>query len=93
MGLSAKFSDNDSYTQSAQTISANNNQASLNAVISSNNHLNGSSIAGSSAINKTLVASFPIVNVAAENTIGAALGDVGQSQTVRTLVTDGGGIP
>jgi len=93
MGLASKFSDNDPYTQTVQVETSNNNAASLNAIIASNNHLNGSSIAGSSAVNKTLIAPFPVVNITAEDTIGAALGNVGQEQTVRVLSTDGGGIP
>jgi len=93
MGLQQKFSDTDAYVLTAQVMSSNNKQASLSAVIASNNHLAGSSIEGSSAVNKTLVAPFPIVNITAEDTIGAALGNVGQEQTVRVLSTDGGGIP
>lgn len=93
MGLQNKFSDNDPYVQTAQTVSANNNQASLSAVIASNNYLSGSSVAGSSAVNKTIAAHFPIVNVAAENTIGAALGDIGQVPAAINQLPDGGGIP
>ncbi len=93
MGLQNKFASDDPYVLTTQVSCANNNLASLNAVVASNDHLNGSSIAGSSAVNKTVVASTPIVNVTADNSLGAALGDVGQEQTVRVLSADGGGIP
>ncbi len=93
MGLSQKFSDNDPYNQTVQVMTSNNNSSTLNAVIASNNHLNGSSIAGSSAVNKTLIASFPIVNVTAEDSLGAALGNIGQEGAPINVLPDGGGIP
>lgn len=93
MGLANRFSDNDAYVQSAQTVTANNNQAGLNVAIAENDYLRASSVVSSGqAVTRTPGTPFPSVVTASQNTIGAALGDVGQEGTP-SQEPDGGGLP
>lgn len=93
MGLANRFSDNDPYIQSAQTVTANNNQASLNTAIAENDYLRASAVTSSGqSIIRTPGTPFPSVATASQNTIGAALGGIGQEGTP-SEEPDGGGIP
>ncbi len=79
---SGKFSDQDSYIQELQTLSANNNQAELNATLAENDYLRAkSAFFAQQSVTRNIASPFPNVSVAAANTVGAALGGIGQQGT------------
>lgn len=91
MGL--KFSLDDPYILSQAIQTANNNQASLQATLAETDFLRGSSVTSDTqALNATLGTPFPSAYQASQNTVGAALGDIGQEGTY-SEDTDGGGLP
>jgi len=93
MGLKQRFSSDDPYVLTQQIQTANNNQSTFNATVAENDHLRGKSVSISSqSIIRTPGTPFPQVLTAAEDTTGAALGDVGQTGTP-SQEPDGGGIP
>lgn len=93
MPLNNRFSGDDPYVLTQQISTSNNNAATLNATIAENDHLRGKSVSISSqAIIRVPGTPFPQVLTAAENTVGAALGNVGQFGTY-SQEPDGGGIP
>lgn len=91
MGL--KFSLDDPYILSQAIQTANNNQSSLQATLAETDFLRGSSVTSDTqALNATLGTPFPSAYQASQNTVGAALGGVGQEGTY-SEDTDGGGLP
>jgi len=93
MGLKNRFSGDDSYVLTAQIATSNNNQATFNATVAENDHLRGTSVSISSqAIIRQPGTPFPQVANAVENTVGAALGGVGQTGTY-SEEEGGGGVP
>ena len=82
MGLQNKFSDNDPYVQTQQTLCSNNNLIALNTAIADTDYLRGSSVAiGSQSLNRVVGTPFPSVAGAASATVGAALSGEGQAGT------------
>lgn len=78
-----RFSDNDPYIQTIQTISANNNQLALNAAILENDYLRSSSVTfNSQSITRAVANPAPDVIVTGTDTIGSALGNIGQEIAV-----------
>jgi hypothetical protein len=93
MGLSNRFANNDSLILSTQIVTANNNQSTLNAEIAANDHLNATSaVFAQQSLTRTLANPTPNVAVAGLDTVGAALGGVGQTGTY-SEEADGGGLP
>ena len=93
MGLNNRFSGDDPYILTQQIQTANNNQGTLQATLAETDFLRGSSVTSDAqAINATLGTPFPAAQQAAQSTVGAALGDVGQDGTY-SQEPDGGGIP
>lgn len=93
MGLQNKFSDNDPYVQTQQTLCANNNLTSLNTAVAETDYLRGTSVAiGSQSLNRVVGSPFPSVAAAANATVGAAISGEGQQGT-SSEEPGGGGIP
>ena len=91
MGLQNKFAENDAWIQTQQTQCANNNLATFNATVAENNHLQGTSVSISSqSVIKAVATPFPQVSTAAENSVGAALGNIGQGQAAIGQLPGGG---
>jgi len=79
MGIQNRFSDNDPYVQTIQTISADNNQSALNVSIAENDHLRATPASlQPNALTINIANPVPDVTTAGSNTIGSALGDIGQ---------------
>lgn len=91
--INGRFSDQNDIALTGIVQSSNNNQSTLNAVISETDQVRGSSvILQPTGLLTNLTNDVPNVTQAAQGTIGAALGSVGQQGTP-ALEPGGGGNP
>lgn len=93
MGLKNRFAMDDPYLLTQQIQTSNNNQATLNTALAEADHLRGSSVVYSSqAVNIHSTTPCPTPIAAAQSTVGAALGGIGQADTF-SVEPGGGGNP
>ena len=90
MSLRNRFSDNDPYIQTVQTISAANNQAALRVAILENDHLRSTPASlQPNALTMNIANPVPNVTTVGQATVGSALAGIGQAGTAIQQSGDG----
>jgi len=81
--IKGRFADQDSYVLSQTVLTADNNAASFHVAITETDHLRATPASlQPNALTMNIANPIPDVTIAGANTIGAALGDVGQEIAV-----------
>jgi len=81
--IKGRFADQDSYTLSQVMLTADNNAASFHVAIAENDHLRATPASlQPNALTMNIANPVPNVTLAGNDTIGAALGDIGQDISV-----------
>lgn len=91
--INGKFADQNSYVLTGQIQTSNNNQASLNAILTETDTVRGTNVVlQPGGLVATLANPVPDAITAVQGTVGAALGNIGQAGTP-SQEPGGGGNP